>query len=47
MARCWPSEYQALPELDADHGGLALQRLTLECEGWARHKGVTEPAEPH
>jgi phage tail-like protein len=46
LYHCWPSEYQALPELDAGANGVALQHLVLQCEGWARDKSVVEPAEP-
>lgn len=46
LYRCWPSEYQALPDLDANHGGIALQVLVLETEGWDRDDAVVEPAEP-
>lgn len=44
--RCWPSEYQALPELDANANAVAIQTLKLENEGWERDTGVTEPTEP-
>jgi len=44
--RCWPSEYVALPDLDAETSGVAIERLTLECEGWERDAAVVEPAEP-
>jgi phage tail-like protein len=44
--RCWPSEYQALSELDANAGEVALETLVLEHEGWERDQSVTEPAEP-
>jgi phage tail-like protein len=44
--RCWPSEYQAIPELDANANAVAIQHLKLECEGWERDLSVTEPAEP-
>jgi phage tail-like protein len=44
--RCWPSEYQALPELDANTGEVAIETLVLEHEGWERDESVTEPAEP-
>lgn len=44
--RCWPSEYQALPDLDANANAVAIARLKLECEGWERDLSVTEPAEP-
>lgn len=45
--RCWPSEYQALPELDADSTTVAIQKLILQCEGWERDAAVAEPVEPH
>jgi len=44
--RCWVSEYQALPELDSNSGAIAIQKLTLENEGWERDYEVTEPTEP-
>jgi len=44
--RCWPSEYQALPELDASASAVAIQTLKLENEGWERDYDVTEPTEP-
>ncbi len=44
--RCWPSEYQALPELDANTAAVAIQKLTLQCEGWQRDNSVVEPPEP-
>jgi phage tail-like protein len=44
--RCWPSEYQALPELDANANVVAIQRLTLQHEGWERDYAVSEPEEP-
>jgi phage tail-like protein len=44
--RCWVSEYQALPELDANSGGVAFEHITLENEGWARDATVLEPVEP-
>jgi len=43
--RCWPSEYQALPALDAGTAGVAIQTLKLELEGWERDTAVTEPTE--
>ena len=36
--RCWASEFQALPDLDADTGTVAFQRITLENEGWERDR---------
>ncbi len=45
VMRCWPSEYQSLPELDASANGVAIQTLKLENEGWERDQAVTEPTE--
>ena len=44
--RCWVSEYQALPELDANANAVAIQTLKLENEGWERDVEVVEPTEP-
>jgi len=44
--RCSVSEYQALPDLDANANAVAIQHIKLENEGWERDSGVTEPAEP-
>ena len=44
--RCWPSEYQAVPELDANANAVAIQTLKLENEGWERDYSVSEPSEP-
>jgi phage tail-like protein len=44
--RCWVSEYQALPDLDANANAVAIQHLKLENEGWERDESVTEPTEP-
>ncbi len=44
--RCWVSEYQALPELDANANAVAIQTLKLETEGWERDADVGEPTEP-
>ena len=44
--RCWVSEYQSLPELDANANAVAIQTLKLENEGWTRDVAVTEPSEP-
>jgi phage tail-like protein len=43
--RCWASEFQALPELDANANAVAIQTLTLQNEGWERDYEVTEPSE--
>jgi len=44
--RCWVSEYQALPELDANANAIAIQHIKLENEGWERDTSVKEPEEP-
>jgi phage tail-like protein len=44
--RCWVSDYQALPDLDANANAVAIQTLKLENEGWERDYDVVEPAEP-
>jgi phage tail-like protein len=44
--RCWVSEYQAQPDLDANANAVAIQHLKLETEGWERDTSVTEPTEP-
>ena len=46
LFRCWPSEYQALPDLDANANAVAIQTLKLENEGWERDYEVVEPTEP-
>jgi phage tail-like protein len=43
--RCWVSEYQAVPEMDANANAVAIQTLKLENEGWERDPDVPEPAE--
>jgi phage tail-like protein len=43
--RCWVSEYQALPDLDANANAVAIQHLMLENEGWERDADITEPSE--
>jgi phage tail-like protein len=44
--RCWVSEYQAMPDLDANANAVAIQHIKLENEGWERDDAVTEPSEP-
>ncbi|MDP8889386.1 MAG: phage tail protein [Thermoproteota archaeon] len=44
--RCWVSEYQSLPEMDANADAVAIQTIKLENEGWERDESVTEPSEP-
>lgn len=44
--RCWVSEFQALPDLDANANAIAIQTIKLENEGWVRDVEVQEPSEP-
>jgi hypothetical protein len=44
--RCWVSEFQALPDLDADANAVALQHIKLENEGWGRDTSIQESVEP-
>jgi len=44
--RCWVSEFQALPDLDASGNAVAIQTMQLQNEGWERDYSVTEPTEP-
>src|SRR3954452_13805697 len=44
--RCWVSEYQAMPDLDANANAVAIQHIKLENEGWERDYEVPEPSEP-
>ena len=44
--RCWVSEFQSLPDLDANANAVAIQTLKLENEGWERDTAVVEPTEP-
>jgi phage tail-like protein len=44
--RCWVSEFQALPDLDANANAVAIQTIKLENEGWERDYEVPEPSEP-
>ena len=43
--RCWVSEFQALPDLDANANAVAIQSIKIENEGWERDYEVAEPAE--
>ena len=44
--RCWPSEFTALPELDASANAIAIQTLKLENEGWERDYDLVVAEEP-
>jgi phage tail-like protein len=43
--RCWVSEYQALPDLDAGANAVAIEHIKLENEGWEQDTTLTEPLE--
>ena len=45
LYRCWVSEYQALPELDANSSKVAIRSIRIENEGWERDTSIAEPAE--
>jgi phage tail-like protein len=41
--QCWPSEFTAMPELDANGSAVAIALLRLENEGWERDTSVVAP----
>lgn len=43
--RCWVSEFQALPDLDAGANVYAIEHIKLVHEGWERDLSLTEPTE--
>lgn len=43
--RCWVSEFQAIPDLDANANAVAIEQIKLENEGWMRDTSVQEPTE--
>jgi len=43
--RCWCSEFQALPDLDAGGNAVAIEHIKLENEGWERDLSLTEPTQ--
>jgi len=44
--RCWVSEWQSAPDLDANANAIAIQHIKLENEGWERDYAVKDTAEP-
>ena len=44
--RCWVSEYQALPDLDANANAIAVEHIKIENEGFEMDTSVSEPVEP-
>lgn len=45
--RCWVSEYQAMPDVDANGRVVVIEIIKLENEGWKRNRDVTEPTKPN
>lgn len=43
--RCWVSQFQALPDLDAGGNAIAIERIRMENEGWERDLTLAEPVE--
>lgn len=46
LYRCWPSEWQAVADLDANANAVLIQTLKLENEGFERDTAAVEPSEP-
>ena len=44
--RCWVSEYQALPDLDANANAIAIEHIKIENEGFECDFSVTESNPP-
>jgi phage tail-like protein len=45
VLRCWPSEYQAMSQLDANVASTVIERLVLQNEGWERDTSVVPPVQ--
>ena len=45
LYRCWISEYNAVPDLDANANAVAIENIKLENEGWERDLDTPEPDE--
>jgi len=45
LYRCWVSEYQALPALDANETAVAIESIKIEHEGFERDTSVVEVPE--
>ena len=43
--KCWVSEYQAMPDLDAGGNAIAIEHIKIENEGWEHDLSLAEPAE--
>src|SRR5262249_35563659 len=45
LHRCWVSEFQALPDLDAGASAVAIEHIKVENEGWEVDPTITEQPE--
>lgn len=45
LHRCWVSEFQALPDLDAGANAVALEHIKIENEGWEIDPKIVEVLE--
>jgi phage tail-like protein len=45
LSRCWVSEYEAMPDLDASQNGIAIEYIKIVYEGFERDASVTEVKE--
>ncbi|MEM6789807.1 MAG: phage tail protein [Myxococcota bacterium] len=45
VRRAWVSEYQAVPEMDANANAVAITMIKIEHEGFQRDTSLTEPTE--
>jgi phage tail-like protein len=45
LHRCWVSEFQALPDLDAGGNAVAIEHIKIENEGWEVDPAIVEVKE--
>jgi phage tail-like protein len=45
LHRAWVSEFQELPEMDANANAVAIQTLKIAFEGWSHDPDLSEPTE--
>jgi phage tail-like protein len=45
LNRCWVSEFQALPPLDAASAAIAIETIKIELESWERDVATVAPKE--
>jgi len=45
LHRCWVSEFQALPDLDAGGNAVAIEHVKIENEGWEVDPAIVEVKE--